>query len=139
MTLMGTVSSLSGLIVARVFLGMMEAGYFPGVAFYLSMWYKRSEHAFRIAVFFSMATLAGAFGGILAYGIAFMKNVGGYVNGWHWIFILGSTVLVLANHKEGLVTVLVSLIAPLFIRDVLSLLTCSDIYIVSGPHQIPPP
>ena len=72
---------------------MLEAGYFPGVAFYLSMWYRRSEHALRIAVFFSMATFAGAFGGILAYGIGFMRNVGGYVNGWHWIFILGNYIL----------------------------------------------
>jgi len=89
MTLMGTVKNLAGLAAARVFLGMMEAGYFPGVAFYLSVWYKRSEHALRMAVFFSMATCAGAFGGILAYGIGFMHNIGGYANGWHWIFILG--------------------------------------------------
>jgi MFS family permease len=119
MTLMGIVKSLAGLVVARVFLGLMEAGYFPGVAFYLSMWYKRSEHAFRIAIFFSMATVAGAFGGIFAYGIAHMRNVGGYENGWHWIFILGSIISVLANGKEGLLTVLVSVIAPFFIRDVL--------------------
>ena len=31
MTLMGTVKNLRGLIIARVFLGMLEAGYFPGV------------------------------------------------------------------------------------------------------------
>jgi hypothetical protein len=36
-----------------------------------------------------MATFAGAFGGLLAYGIGFMKNIGGFANGWHWIFILG--------------------------------------------------
>ena len=88
---MGTVKNLVGLEVTRLFLGMMEAGYFPGVAFYLSVWYKRSEHALRIAVFFSMATCAGAFGGILAYGIGFMHKIGGYANGWHWIFILGTT------------------------------------------------
>jgi MFS family permease len=86
---MGLVSSLAGLVIARVFLGLAEAAYFPGVAFYLTLWYKRTEHAFRIAVFFSMATLAGAFGGILAYGIGFMKNIGSFENGWHWIFILG--------------------------------------------------
>ena len=34
-----------------------------------------------------MASLAGAFGGILAWGIAHMRGVGGY-NGWRWIFIL---------------------------------------------------
>jgi MFS family permease len=115
---MGTVHNLTGLVIARVFLGMLEAGYFPGVAFYLSMWYKRSEHALRIAIFFSMATFAGAFGGLLAYGIGFMKNIGGYENGWHWIFILGKTSFILINCLEGLLTVVVSTIAPLFIRDV---------------------
>jgi len=89
MVLMGVVKSFSGLIVARVFLGMMEAGYFPGVAFYLTNFYKRDELAFRIAIFFSMATFAGAFGGLIAYGIGFIKNVGGFKNSWHWIFIIG--------------------------------------------------
>lgn len=90
MTMMGLVRSYNGLIIARVFLGMCEAGYFPGVAFYLTNFYKRDELAFRLAIFFSMATFAGAFGGILAFGIGQMKNVGGFANGWHWIFILGT-------------------------------------------------
>jgi hypothetical protein len=89
MALMGLVKNLTGLLIARVFLGMMEAGYFPGVAFYLTNFYKRDELAFRIAIFFSMATFAGAFGGILAWGIGHMKNIGSFENGWHWIFILG--------------------------------------------------
>ena len=87
--LMGLVKSFTGLIVARVFLGMVESGYFPGVAFYLTNFYKRDELAFRIAIFFSMATFAGAFGGLIAYGIGFMRGIGGFKNGWHWIFILG--------------------------------------------------
>lgn len=35
----------------------------------------------------SAATLAGAFSGLLAYGIGFMDGVAGY-SGWRWIFIL---------------------------------------------------
>ena len=54
-----------------------------------------------MAIFFSAATLAGAFGGLLARGISEMKGVGGKP-GWAWIFIL-----------EGLVTVLVGK-APVF-------------------------
>lgn len=53
------------------------------------MWYKRTERQYRISLFFSCASLAGAFGGILAWGIAHMRNVGGYA-GWRWIFILVS-------------------------------------------------
>jgi MFS family permease len=54
------------------------------------MWYKRNERQFRVALFFSAASLAGAFGGILAFGIAKMKGVANY-NGWRWIFILVSS------------------------------------------------
>lgn len=70
-------------------LGVTESGLFPGVVYYLSMWYKRNERQYRISLFFSCASLAGAFGGILAWGIAHMRNVGGYA-GWRWIFILVS-------------------------------------------------
>jgi len=42
------------------------------------MWYKRTETHYRVALFFSAASLAGAFGGILAFGIAKMDGVGGY-------------------------------------------------------------
>jgi MFS family permease len=51
------------------------------------MWYKREERTYRVALFFSAASLAGAFGGILAYGIGYMKGTAG-LNGWAWIFII---------------------------------------------------
>ena len=62
---------LSPLILcsARTFLGLAEGGLFPGVTYYISLWYPRQMQAKRVAIFFSAATVAGAFGGILAYGI----------------------------------------------------------------------
>ena len=80
-TLTGVVQNRAGFYAARFFLGMVEGGLFPGVVFYLSMWYVRKERQFRIAMFFSAAALAGAFGGILAYGIAHMQGVAG-LDGW---------------------------------------------------------
>jgi MFS family permease len=77
-------------------LGVTESGLFPGVVYYLSMWYKRNERQYRISLFFSCASLAGAFGGILAWGIAHMRNVGGYA-GWRWIFILVRMPVVFLN------------------------------------------
>jgi MFS family permease len=69
---------------ARVFLGLAESGLFPGVTYYLSMWYKRSEQSRRVAIFFSAATVAGAFGGLLAYGIEKLEGTAG-LHGWAWI------------------------------------------------------
>lgn len=103
-TLLGVCHNFAGFVVARTFLGITESGLFPGVVYYLSMWYKRSESQFRIALF-SAASLAGAFGGILAFGIGHMKGVGG-LNGWKWIFIL-----------EGLLTVVVAFAAYFFIHN----------------------
>ncbi|CAI6092922.1 unnamed protein product [Clonostachys chloroleuca] len=96
MTLMGIVKNYHGLLVARLFLGLTEAGLFPGVAYYLTMWYCRHEIQLRQAMFFSAASVAGAFSGLLAFGIAKMDGVGG-LEGWRWIFIL-----------EGIVTVVVA-------------------------------
>ncbi|PKY05456.1 MFS general substrate transporter [Aspergillus campestris IBT 28561] len=105
MTLMGIVQSYSGLVTARVFLGVAEAGLYPGVSYYISEWYPRHKAQYRQALFFSAASVAGAFSGILAYAIAKMDGVGGY-EGWRWIFIL-----------EGLLTVVVAFIGPFAIHD----------------------
>ena len=66
-TLLGVTQNMAGFFVARFFLGVTESGLFPGVVFYLSMWYRREEQHYRISLFFSAASLAGAFGGVLAW------------------------------------------------------------------------
>ncbi|ORY58842.1 high-affinity nicotinic acid transporter [Pseudomassariella vexata] len=101
----GFVKNYSGLMATRVFLGVFEGGLFPGVNYYITQWYCRYETGFRMAMFFSAATLAGAFGGILARGIAEMSGVGG-LSAWSWIFIL-----------EGLLSILVSFTAYWAIYD----------------------
>ena len=54
---------------ARFFLGVAEGGLLPGLTYYLSLWYPRQMQAKRIGIFATAAALAGAFAGILAYGI----------------------------------------------------------------------
>ena len=44
----------------RFLLGIFEAGVMPGIAYYMSRWYRRSELTFRMALFMVMAPLAGA-------------------------------------------------------------------------------
>ncbi|KAG1157825.1 hypothetical protein G6F36_014212 [Rhizopus arrhizus] len=78
MACMAACKNSAGLLASRFFLGITEAGLFPGIIFYLSLWYT---------LFFSCSTLAGAFGGVLAYGIMQMDGVGG-LHGWQWIFII---------------------------------------------------
>ncbi|KAI0114344.1 major facilitator superfamily domain-containing protein [Nemania sp. FL0031] len=104
-TLMGIVHNEAGFLAARFFLGVAEAGLFPGVTYYFSMWYKRRERQYRVALFFSAASLAGAFGGALAYGIGRLRGVV-WTNGWRWIFIL-----------EGIATVLIATGAYWFVHN----------------------
>ncbi|PGH15077.1 hypothetical protein AJ79_02603 [Helicocarpus griseus UAMH5409] len=105
MTLMGIVRNYHGLLTARVFLGLSESGLYPGVAFYLTKWYCRHEAQLRQALFFSAASVAGAFSGLLAFAIAKMDGVGS-LDGWRWIFIL-----------EGILTVVVALFAFFITHD----------------------
>ncbi|KAI1142635.1 MFS general substrate transporter [Hypoxylon sp. FL0543] len=105
MTGMGFVYNYSGLMAARWFLGLAEAGLFPGVNYYLSCWYKRSEFGVRAAIFFSAAAVSGSFGGLLAAAIELMDGIGGRP-GWAWIFIL-----------EGLLTVLFGVASFWMVHD----------------------
>ncbi|CAF1075727.1 unnamed protein product [Adineta ricciae] len=124
MTLMGLVNNFASLIACRLLLGAAESGLFPGnskfklknyvnlillifvgATFYLSSWYKRRELSWRVSILFSAAALAGAFGGILAYGISQMKGIGNQ-EGWRWIFYI-----------EGILTVIVGISAFFLIAD----------------------
>ncbi|KAI0145656.1 high-affinity nicotinic acid transporter [Hypoxylon sp. NC0597] len=95
----GFVKNYKGLMTTRALLGLFEGGFFPGINFYITQWYRRNECGLRMAIIFSSATLAGAFGGLLARGIAEMSGVGG-LSAWSWIFII-----------EGLASIVVSILA----------------------------
>ncbi|CAO3665000.1 unnamed protein product [Umbelopsis vinacea] len=105
MCCMAAVTSTAGLLVSRFFLGITEAGLFPGIIFLLSLWFLREEQATRVALFFGCSTIAGAFGGVLAYGIMQMEGLQ-HMHGWQWIFIL-----------EGLPTLLLAVAAYFVLPD----------------------
>ncbi|KAI9055970.1 hypothetical protein LZ554_000904 [Drepanopeziza brunnea f. sp. 'monogermtubi'] len=94
------VQSYQGLYVARFFLGITEGGMMPGIAFYLSCFYRRHELLFRMGIYITGATLAGAFGGLLAAGLSPIPAWGApgvKIYDWRNIFFF-----------EGLFTVIVS-------------------------------
>ncbi|KAF4472259.1 transporter [Fusarium albosuccineum] len=101
----GVTKSFEGLVVCRVLIGLLEAGFVPGCVYLISMFYKRHELQWRINLFYTASILAGAFSGLLAYAIAHMSGVGGY-GGWRWIFIL-----------EGSATVFIAMFAYFYTPD----------------------
>merc|ERR1712000_30629 len=99
------VTTYGGLLAVRIFLGLAEAGFFPGVMMYLCFWYKPEERATRMAIFASSIAVAGAFGGLLATAISFLNGKAG-LEGWRWLFIL-----------EGIPAVLVGVMVWFWLPD----------------------
>lgn len=103
---MGATKSYGALLAFRFVLGCIESGFFPGVLYLLSCWYKPAEIGKRFAIFYSAAVLSGAFGGLLAGGITSgMDGVHG-IAAWRWLFII-----------EGSATAGVAIIAKFIILD----------------------
>jgi MFS family permease len=90
------VSSFTGLVVARCALGIAEAGFFPAMVLYLTMWYRNREQSLRLALVYAAAALAGSLGGILAFGILRLDGAGG-LGGWQWLFIIEGVPSILAG------------------------------------------
>ncbi|GAQ42215.1 MFS transporter [Aspergillus tubingensis] len=98
--------SFTGLVLARFFLGFVEAPFFPGAIMLMSSWYTRQELSHRIAWFYAGSSLANAFGGLIGAGV--LGNLDGAhgIAGWRWLFII-----------EGCITVGVSLTSTLLLPN----------------------
>ncbi|KZT66076.1 MFS general substrate transporter [Daedalea quercina L-15889] len=99
------VKNFAGLFIIRLFLGAFESGLWPGLSFWLALWYPRDAQAQRLAIYVAASNLSGAFGGLLAYAIEKMNGIGG-LDGWSWIFLL-----------EGIVTVIIALSSAFVMPD----------------------
>ncbi|KAJ2370103.1 hypothetical protein IW150_004994 [Coemansia sp. RSA 2607] len=109
-TSMAAAKNFSGLAAARFFMGIFEAGVGPAAPIILSFFYLRHELAWRTALFYGTSTFAGAFGGLIAYGVA--KNLAHEsLAPWQLLFIIEGvptiflgiiTIFVLPNSPETL-------------------------------------
>jgi MFS family permease len=89
----GLVSAATALVhspltyyLIRFALGIAEAGFFPGVIYYLTTWYPRSSRARSIGLFYYGAPLALTFGGPLS-GLLVAHDAFG-LHGWQVMFIV---------------------------------------------------
>ncbi|GAA6007931.1 hypothetical protein JCM11491_006544 [Sporobolomyces phaffii] len=64
----------AGLYVTRLFVGVGEAMFGQAMAFHLSCWYTKQELAKRVGLFISGGAVAGAFSGLIAYGVAHIHS-----------------------------------------------------------------
>jgi ACS family tartrate transporter-like MFS transporter len=71
----------------RFCLGVAEAGFFPGMIFYLTLWFPRSYRARFTASFMTAVPLANIIGAPLSSIILGMSGTAGLA-GWQWLFLL---------------------------------------------------
>ena len=72
--------------VLRFLLGAAEAGFFPGVIYYLSLWYPAAHRARAIAMFMTAVPVTGLIGGPLSGALLELNGVHGLA-GWQWLFL----------------------------------------------------
>jgi len=102
---LGGTTNFAAVTGVRFLLGVFEAGLFPGLVYYLTFWYRTEERSIRVAFILASATLAGAFGGAIAYGVGHMNGTHG-LSAWRWLFIL-----------EGIPSCLSSIFVFFFLPD----------------------
>ena len=90
----GAISAANALIqgetsfyLVRFLLGVAEAGFFPGMIFYLTLWFPPAFRARVNAYFYSGIPLAFVLGGPLSSLILEMDGLAG-LRGWQWLFIV---------------------------------------------------
>jgi MFS transporter, ACS family, tartrate transporter len=91
--------------VLRFLLGAAEAGFFPGVIYYLSLWYPQTQCARAIAAFMTAVPVTGLLGGPLS---GFLLGLSGAYRlaGWQWLFLV-----------EGLPAVILGTVALFYLPE----------------------
>jgi D-galactonate transporter len=73
--------------VIRALLGFAEAGFFPGIIFYLTLWYPSVYRGRIVGAFMAAIPLSSAIGSPISGMVLGMHGIGG-LEGWQWLFII---------------------------------------------------
>jgi len=102
---MFSVHSVASFYSLRFLLGAAEAGFFPGVIFYLRSWFPASARAGVVALFMTAGPVSGVIGGPIS-GLLLDWNHRAGLAGWQWMFLL-----------EAIPAILLGFAAWLFLVD----------------------
>ena len=84
---MFSIHSAASFYSLRFLLGAAEAGFFPGVIFYLRSWFPASARAGVVALFMTAGPVSGVIGGPISGWLLDWNHRGGLA-GWQWMFLL---------------------------------------------------
>ncbi|WHZ09882.1 MAG: putative MFS-type transporter [Burkholderiaceae bacterium] len=94
------------LYVLRFLLGAAEAGFFPGIIFYLTFWFPNHRRGRCTSLFILAVPIAGIIGGPLSGWIMSSFHEFGGLRGWQWLFLL-----------EGIPAVVLGVLALFVLTD----------------------
>ncbi|BEI84346.1 hypothetical protein CcaverHIS002_0409500 [Cutaneotrichosporon cavernicola] len=100
-TCQAAVTNRAGLFVCRLFIGVGEAFFGQAMALHLSFWYTKRDLAKRVGFFISAGAVAGAFGGLIAFGVTSIENA--KIDNWRILFLI-----------EGIPSLLLAIAVALF-------------------------
>jgi ACS family tartrate transporter-like MFS transporter len=83
---MALVRTPAGFYALRFLLGVAEAGFFPGIIYYLGLWFPPEQRASAVSRFMTAVPIAGLVGGPLSGLLLSLDGVAG-MSGWQWIFV----------------------------------------------------
>jgi len=72
--------------VMRFLLGVAEAGFFPGVVYYLTQWLPQKERGKAVAIFLGGSALASVLSGPVSGALLSIRGFG--LHGWQWMFLI---------------------------------------------------
>lgn len=105
-TLMAFVATPWSLYVLRALIGCAEAGFFPGLLYYMMRWFPTEERGKAIAMFMLGNPISVILGAPLSTAILhFAQNFGGFA-GWQWLFII-----------EGIPAVLIGIVTLFWLTE----------------------
>ncbi len=81
-------SSTTTFYILRFLLGVAEAGFFPGIVYYIALWYPESTRGKTYTRFMAAIAVSGIIGGPLSgFILQYMHSIAG-LTGWQWLFII---------------------------------------------------
>jgi ACS family tartrate transporter-like MFS transporter len=99
------ITGATSFVIVRFMLGVAEAGFFPGVAFFMTRWFPSRHRGKAMGVFYATGASAGIIGGPIAANLLQLNGVLGFA-GWQWIFL-----------AEGLPALILAGLCPMLLRD----------------------
>lgn len=104
-TAMAAVQDETTFYIIRFLLGAAEAGFFPAVLFYFTLWFPTAQRAAVLGIFVLAQPVANALGAPLSGLLLNLDGTWG-LTGWQWMFII-----------EGLPAIVLGLLAPRLLTD----------------------